>query len=63
MGDHVAAYARGYGGQLIHVIPQAGVVVAMTSVTSRPARSGGYMDTLHTLMDNFLSTMQGRDDA
>jgi len=54
MGLYTAAYARGYGGQLIHVIPQAGVVVAMTSGTSRAARSGGYMDTLHSLVENYL---------
>ncbi len=63
LGDHIAAYARGYGGQLIHVIPQAGVVVAMTSGTSRAARSGGYMETLHTLVENFLSAKHGGDDA
>ncbi len=53
-GDHHIAYARGYGGQLIHVIPEAGVVVAITSDTSRPARSGGYMTTLHSLVENDL---------
>ena len=54
LGSHYVAYARGYGGQLIHVIPEAGVVVAMTSGTSRPARSGGYMTTLHSLVENDL---------
>jgi len=63
MGDHVAAYGRGYGGQLIHVIPQAGVVVAITSDTNRPARSAGYMGTLHTLVENYLSSTQGGDDV
>lgn len=54
LGNHFVAYARGYGGQLIHVIPESGVVVAMTSDTSRAARSGGYMDTLHALVENYL---------
>lgn len=53
-GDHFVAYARGYGGQLIHVVPKAGVVVAMTSGTSQPARSGGYMDSLHSLVEKEL---------
>ena len=63
LGDQFVAYARGYGGQLIHVIPEAGVVVAMTSGTSRPARSGGYMDTLHSLVENYLFGVQGRDEV
>lgn len=63
LGNHIAAYARGYGGQLIHVIPEAGVVVAMTSGTSSPARSGGYMDTLHTLVENYLLAKHDKDDA
>ncbi|NND92657.1 MAG: serine hydrolase [Granulosicoccus sp.] len=63
LGGHLSAYARGYGGQLVHVIPETGVVVAMTSGTSRAARSGGYMDTLHTLVDDYLSAMRDEDDA
>ena len=59
LGSHYIAYARGYGGQLIHVIPEAGVVVAMTSGTSQPARSAGYMTTLHSLVENdLLSTVK-----
>ena len=53
-GDHFIAYARGYGGQVIHVVPDAGVVVAMTSGTSQPARSGGYMSDLHSLVEKEL---------
>lgn len=63
LGDHFVAYARGYGGQLIHVIPESGMVVAMTSGTSRPARSGGYMDTLHSLVEDNLLGAQARDDV
>lgn len=57
--DHVVAYARGYGGQVIHVVPEAGLVVAMTSGTSRPARSGGYMTALHSLVENELLGQAG----
>lgn len=62
MGDHRIAYARGYGGQAIHVAPQAGVVVAITSDTSRPARSQGYMTTLHSLVEDYVSTIQAGDN-
>ncbi|ASJ70630.1 serine hydrolase domain-containing protein [Granulosicoccus antarcticus] len=54
-----AAYARGYGGQLIHVVPQAGLVVAMTSDSSRAARSDGYIATLHSLVEDYLIATQG----
>ena len=58
-GDHMIAYARGYGGQVIHVVPEAGLVVAMTSGTSRPARSGGYMTKLHSLVEKELLGQAG----
>ncbi len=61
LDTHAVAYARGYGGQVIHVAPQAGVVVAITSDTSRPARSHGYMTTLHSLVGNYLSALQAKD--
>lgn len=57
LGEYDVAYARGYGGQLIHVVPQANLVVAMTSGTSQAARSGGYMDTLHSLVENYLGQL------
>lgn len=63
LGNQFSAYARGYGGQLIHVIPEAGMVIAMTSDTSRAARSGGYMDTLHALVENYLLAKQDTDEA
>lgn len=44
------AYARGYGGQVIYVIPDMQMTVVITSDPFRPARSGEYMDTLHDLL-------------
>jgi CubicO group peptidase (beta-lactamase class C family) len=63
LGGLSAAYARGYGGQLIHVIPEAGLVVAITSGTTRAARSGGYMDTLHNLVETYLIDLYGSEGA
>lgn len=63
MAERFVAFARGYGGQLIHVIPQAELVVAMTSGTSKAARSGEYVATLHGLVENQLLGTQERDDV
>jgi CubicO group peptidase (beta-lactamase class C family) len=48
------AYARGYGGQFIHVIPGAKMVVAMTSDWTRAARGGEYTEQLHDLVTRHL---------
>jgi CubicO group peptidase (beta-lactamase class C family) len=47
---HPVAYARGYGGQMIHVLPSLGLTVAITSDPTRPARSRGYAGDLHALI-------------
>jgi CubicO group peptidase (beta-lactamase class C family) len=45
-----AAYARGYGGQMLYVLPRAGLTVAITSDPTIPARSEGYTGDLHALL-------------
>jgi len=45
-----SAYARGYGGQVLHVMPSMSLSVAITSGTSQRARSNGYMSVLHNLV-------------
>jgi len=45
-----AAYARGYGGQILHVIPELSLSVTITSDETLPARSAGYMSVLHNLV-------------
>lgn len=50
MRGHDLAYARGYGGQTIHVLPGLGLTVAILSDPALPARSGGYIDELHALV-------------
>jgi CubicO group peptidase (beta-lactamase class C family) len=47
-GDEVA-YARGYGGQMLYVARDKGVVAAITSDPTRPARSQGYAGELKRL--------------
>ena len=49
-GDHNLAYARGYGGQMLYVLPSIGLTVVVTSDPTRPARSYGYAGDLHRLV-------------
>ncbi len=44
------AYARGYGGQMIYVVPDLALTVAVTSDPARPARSEGYAGDLKALL-------------
>ena len=49
-GEGRFALARGYGGQVICVMPELETVVAITSDPMRPARSGGYFGDLMDLI-------------
>lgn len=58
MAGEPAAYARGYGGQVLHILPTLSLAVAITSDTSQRARSHGYMTVLHELVtDKLVSPM------
>jgi len=48
------ALARGYGGQIICVIPDLAVTAAITSDPTLPARSGGYFGDLVRLIDDAI---------
>ena len=43
-------YARGYGGQMLFVVPSLGLTVVVTSDPTRPARSEGYVGDLRALL-------------
>ncbi len=43
-------YGRGYGGQLLHVIPNLGIVVVITSRPTPPSAGGSYVSALHDLV-------------
>lgn len=54
------AYARGYGGQMIYVIPDAGLTVAVTSDPNQPARGDGHTGDLHALVaETIIPTARG----
>ncbi|MCG5243495.1 serine hydrolase domain-containing protein [Azospirillum doebereinerae] len=47
---HRIAYARGYGGQMLYLVPSLGVTVVVTSDPGRPARSDGHVGALNALL-------------
>lgn len=47
-------YARGYGGQMIYVVPDLALTVAMTSDPDSPGRNG-HVDALHGLLANHIA--------
>ncbi|RVT85778.1 class C beta-lactamase-related serine hydrolase [Rhodobacteraceae bacterium CCMM004] len=50
VGGVRVAYARGFGGQMIYVVPERALTVAMTSDPARPARVDGHIAVLHALL-------------
>ncbi|WP_281827554.1 serine hydrolase domain-containing protein [Jannaschia rubra] len=51
-----AAYGRGYGGQVLAVVPDMDLSIAITSDPLRPARSRGYFGDLQRLMDTVVAS-------
>ncbi len=46
--------ARGYGGQILCILPERALTIAITSDPTRPARSGGYFGALMRLIDGTI---------
>lgn len=54
LAGHDVAYARGYGGQMLYLVPSLGLTVAVTSDPTRPAGSEGYVGELRDLLAETL---------
>ncbi len=55
---HPVRYARGYGGQLLYLVPDLGLTLVVTSDPTRPARSAGYFGALKTLADAIIAAAE-----
>ena len=53
-GGHTAAYARGFGGQYVIVVPSLAMTVVVTSDTDTRLRVDGYGDALWSMIENNL---------
>lgn len=52
-GDMQAYYGRGYGGQMLYVLPQFGLSIVMTSDPTPPS-NGGYIQRQHRFVETQL---------
>ncbi|MCF3934904.1 beta-lactamase family protein [Acuticoccus sp. M5D2P5] len=54
IGGTRAVYARGYGGQMIYIMDDVALTIAVTSDPTRPARSDGHVGDLHDLVEEVV---------
>jgi CubicO group peptidase (beta-lactamase class C family) len=56
---HRVYYAWGYGGQMIHIVPDLALTVVMTSDPDNPSGRTGYVQDLHALVaDGFVAAAE-----
>ena len=55
IAGRAAAYGRGYGGQVLAVVPDLDLSIAIISDPNRPARSAGYFGDLQDLMQTIVT--------
>jgi CubicO group peptidase (beta-lactamase class C family) len=60
MSGERVAYAWGYGGQMIYVVPTLELTVVMTSTENQPSARTGHRDDLHRLMRGIVAAMKAK---
>lgn len=56
IGGRTVHFAWGFGGQMLYVVPDLGLTVAMTSEENGPSARSGYRDALHGLLARIIAT-------
>lgn len=59
LGGADVAYAWGYGGQMLYIVPERGLTIAMTSAADSPAGRTGHRDDLHYLAGRLIEAAAG----
>ncbi|MGQ4273250.1 serine hydrolase domain-containing protein [Terrihabitans sp. B22-R8] len=54
LAGHRANYAWGYGGQMLYVVPDLGLTIAMTSNAGSYERGSGHVEALHRLVADII---------
>ncbi|KAB0678011.1 serine hydrolase domain-containing protein [Aureimonas leprariae] len=57
---HDVHYGWGYGGQMIYVVPDLGLTIAMTSDDGAPSARTGYKEALHGIVAEIIGETAGR---
>ena len=57
------AYARGYGGQMLYIVPDLGLTVVMTSEEDNPSARNGHRDDLHALLAEIIGAVEAGGQA
>jgi CubicO group peptidase (beta-lactamase class C family) len=58
IGGRTVHYAWGFGGQMLYIVPDIGLTVAMTSDERGPSARSGYRDELHDLLAEIIGTAE-----
>ena len=56
IGGHAVHFAWGFGGQMLYIVPDLKLTVAMTSDENAPSARTGYRDDLHDLLARIIAT-------
>lgn len=63
IAGEAAAYAWGYGGQMLYVVPSVGATIVMTSDETAPSGRTGHRDRLHELAGAIIAATKAEKAA